>query len=249
MGNKKSGYSVLKYFILGILVCLLCLFLPERTMDLGNGTLLTEKEMRSIVRGRMRQMRELGITEAEEELEEVIFAQWAGYLMRSINLTEEMNQIDSVIYYCIGAGKYDPKTWEWTPSSEQVYMFDMEVFSIGSMYTDFLRGILPLMGDDVRITDMEEDSGGVDEESGTGTQILRFQCNGNPYEFRAEAYYDWMDLKVIDFMNGVLKQEKTGKQLWAASDGGQGIIIFYNTEKWAKQYEKKMGYKLVGSAE
>ena len=29
----------------------------------------------------------------------------------------------------------------------------------------------------------------------------------------------------------------------------RSIIIFYNTEKWAKQYEKKMGYKLVGSAE
>ena len=54
----------------------------------------------------------------------------------------------------------------------------------------------------------------MDEEEGTGTQILRFKCNGTPYEFRGEAYYDWMDMKVIDFMNeidcsGLRKVSKT----------------------------------------
>lgn len=242
-------FSVLKYFVAGILLCLLCLFLPERGSGFGGGTVATAGEMQSIVRSRTEKMRELGITEADKELEEVILAEWTDYLTESVDLTEEMNQIDSIIYYCIGSGEYDDETWEWTPSSEQVYMFDMEVFNVGSMYTDFLHGIMPLMGEEVRITDIEEDLSGVDEESGMGTQILRFRCNGNPYEFRAEAYYDWMDMNVMDFMNGVLRQENAGKQLWAAFDGGQGIIVFYNTEDWAKQYKKKMGYKLMSSAE
>ncbi len=84
--------------------------------------------------------------------------------------------------------------------------------------------------------------------AGSGVQVLRFRCNGNPYEFRAEAYYDWMDMRVVDFMNGVLETEQAEKRLWVSSDGYQGCIIFFNTKEWAKEFRRIMGYGLSNGA-
>lgn len=246
-----------KVMLLAVLLVLLCIFMPggqtgmEEYMGMGaeTGMPVTVDSLKETVRLRIAKMRSIGITEANEQVEEAVVEGCDGYppelIENMFDGPHEMFKVDGIIFSYIGLGTYDYENWEWTPSSGQVYIFDMEVFNIGSMYTDFLHGVLALAGNDLTVTDVEEDCSEVDEEEGTGTQILRFKCNGTPYEFRGEAYYDWMDMKVIDFMNEVLKKEGIEKRLLASFDGGQGCILFYNTKEWGEEFEEVMGYELL----
>lgn len=243
-----------KGVLLAALLCLLCVFLPQGGMgtgaDMGAGIRMGKEQMVELLSARMEKIRSLGITEADESMEEMIKAEWKDTSYGFFDGGENTEAaIDACIFQHIGGGKLDYKSWEWTPGSKQVYMFDVEVFDVGNMYTNFMKGILPLMDGEVSITDIEEDLSGVDMESGSGVQVLRFKCNGNPYEFRAEAYYDWMDMRVVDFMNGVLETEQAEKRLWVSSDGYQGCIIFFNTKEWAKEFRRIMGYGLSNEAD
>lgn len=50
----------------------------------------------------------------------------------------------------IGGGSYDYDNHTWTPTSSQVYSFDIEVFDIGQMYTMFMQGISAISGGEDR---------------------------------------------------------------------------------------------------
>ena len=74
----------------------------------------------------------------------------------------------------IGGGSYDYDNHTWTPTSSQVYSFDIEVFDIGQMYTMFMQGISAISGGEFKITHVMEDTSNVDFAEGTGTQIIHF---------------------------------------------------------------------------
>jgi hypothetical protein len=112
------------------------------------------------------------------------------------------------------------------------------------MYARFIDGITSIVGDDAQFTNVTEDMSGVDWEAGTGTWILRFECNGKPYVFSAKMDGDWFDTSIIEFMNAIFKEQEIERRLWVTSDGMQECILFYNDENWSKEYERIMGYEL-----
>ena len=69
----------------------------------------------------------------------------------------------------LGCGEWAEDTWEWSPTSDQVYYLDFEVFNLERMYTDTLAGIAAIVGDDAVFTDVAEDLSAVDYEADSGT--------------------------------------------------------------------------------
>lgn len=153
-------------------------------------------------------------------------------------------QLIGMLLSHIGNGKYDYTDWSWMPLSNQVYAFDMEVFNVSSMYTMFLQGIQAITGDDISITDISEDCSKVDFEKGCGTQTVRFQCNGKPYQYDAAVNYDWFDVGMLCFMDRVVREQNTGKYLFIASDGYQGCVLLYQTKEWSGKFQELMVFPL-----
>lgn len=204
---------------------------------------ITDEEIALNVDSIIKSLNSLGITEANEVREPVL--EWFYKHPKDALACMEISEWTGNILSVIGMGKYDYDYNKWISRSKQVYSFDAEVFAVDNMYGEFLEGIIPLMDNNTVITDIEEDTGGVDYESGTGTQIIRFKCNGNSYEFAAEVYYDWFQFEFVDYMNEVLEKEGTDKRLLVTYDGGQVFIIFYNTLEWAEEFHEIMGYELL----
>lgn len=144
----------------------------------------------------------------------------------------------------LGYGTYDPETWAWSPSSSDVYAFDMEVLNVDSMYTDFLRGVAALGDGELDFADLEENLDRVNWEQGTGKRSVSFTWNGESFCLNAEMMNDWFDVRVLDDLNGILAPRCGGKQLYFASDGGQMILVFYRDQAWADSFEDVTGIPL-----
>jgi len=144
----------------------------------------------------------------------------------------------------MGRGSYDYQTGIWTPTSNVVYSFDMEIFDISKMFTTFLQGIASINNNDFEITQVTENSNQVNEEQGTGKQTVSFCYNGHQYTFEGNLNNDWFDTNFFTFINQVLSTEKNSKKLFFLSDGYQDCIVFYNTEEWARQFTEKTGCSL-----
>ena len=141
----------------------------------------------------------------------------------------------------LGMGDYDYESGEWTPTSNQVYAFDAEVFDIAQMYTLFLKGIQSIVPD-IEITDVKEDLSGMTEEMSSseesgemtdGTRGISFLCNGHPYAIELISYGDWINPDMIEFMNGVLAKENCPKRLHLLPVMDQVAVLVYCTEEQA----------------
>lgn len=144
----------------------------------------------------------------------------------------------------LGAGTYDPETWEWTPGTNGVYWFDMEFLSVDCMYTDFLRGIMALCPEELDFTEIHTDLSEVNPEEGSGIQTLTFHWNGKEHTLKAMVEYDWFDYRAADRLARIIQRENTGKELYFAYDYGQGLLVFYADEVWAKEFQETTGIPL-----
>lgn len=156
----------------------------------------------------------------------------------------ESLDVITMLLAAVGVGHFDAKTYEWTPTSDMVYSFDVEVSDIDRMYTLFLQGIQSISEDEFEITQIREEGRGVEYPSGRETQTVQFLCDGRPCMYRARVNHDWFDVGILDYMNEVLADTGNPKRLYFMSDGYQECIIFYCTEFWARRFEKKTGCRL-----
>lgn len=182
----------------------------------------------------------LGLTEVTDEQLSTVEMSWDSMPEEFRDNTEKLPMLLTLL----GSGNYDYDTWEWTPSSNCIYSFDVEVFDCSNMYTNFLEGIKAISNQEFSITDVVETVSNEDYDKGTGTQTVQFKYNGNMYTYDAELEYDWFDLGMINFMNQMLKKEQNPKRLYYMSDGMQECIIFYCTPDWAIEFKNVTGYKL-----
>ena len=164
----------------------------------------------------------------------------------------------------LGMGDYDPNTWEWKPSSSDVYSFDAEVADIEHMYSQFFQGISAIIPGfevtDVRETIEEfeqvfslEEKIAQGQETGIlpadGTTTVTFTLNGHPYEKVLGFYGDWFDGNAIDWINEVLAQEGFPGRIRYFSDGGQGYILLYGDDAFARSLEAILGQPDIGTME
>ena len=148
----------------------------------------------------------------------------------------------------LGCGEWDENTWEWSPTSHQVYWFDAEVMNLDVMYTETLAGIQSITAEDASFTDIAEDVSGVDYEADSGTQTITFRCNGEPCRYDAEFQGDWLDEGFLVYMGKVLDRLESEKCLYACFDGGQGYMLMWQTPAWAAKLQKATGLELTPAA-
>ena len=186
-------------------------------------------------------LKELGIdaTSVEEKITESLTSM-------PTEILESMapEQINGMILTYISALLYDDDAAVQPSEPRQFFTFDVECMDLEHMYTNFLNSVSEIAGDDLMITDIEEDTSKVDYESGTGVQTVTFNCNGISYQYDAIVYNDWFDVKMLTFMSKVISEQNTGKNLYVTSDGYQECIVFYQTKDWVKRFNKSLGLHL-----
>ncbi len=163
-----------------------------------------------------------------------------------IESLQKMYQKDSSIMFDTlmvkGWGVFDYETDAWTPTSDQVYAFDAEVYDIENMYTLFLQGVQAIVPE-VSITDVKEDLSKMTDEL-EGKRGVSFLCNGHAYAVELESMGDWIDLyTMLDFVNGVLKAEGCKAQLHNISNEYfQIIILICSDEQRANRLKSMIDY-------
>ena len=130
--------------------------------------------------------------------------------------------------------------------SDEVFWFDFEGFDLSTDYIDILNGMLALSQGSCLdgVTNIEEDTENLDWERGTGTVTVSLTFNGAQYHWDMEAYYDWIDGDVLGIFNALLEQEDSRKYFYATGDDGQGAIVFFCTEEWARGFEMATGLEM-----
>lgn len=144
----------------------------------------------------------------------------------------------------LGSGTHDPETWEWSPTSTDVYAFDMEFLNVDTMYTEFLQGVASLGEGDLDFTDIEENLDKVDWDNGTGSRSVKFMWRGANSYLGAEMMNDWFDFSFADNLNEMIAAQCDGKQLYFGNDGYQMVFVFYCDAEWAESFEAATGMKL-----
>jgi len=147
----------------------------------------------------------------------------------------------------LGAGRFDYDTGVWTATSSDVYAFDAEVFDISHMYALFLQGVSSIVPGFVctdvteaihEWSEAEAAAKGAQAGGAEGTTTVRFTLNGRTCERQLAFYGDWFDTAAIDWVNEALTAEGFAGQLYAFSDGGQGLILFYGDEARIEQLKR-----------
>lgn len=130
--------------------------------------------------------------------------------------------------------------------SDEVFWFDFEGFDLSTDYIDILNGMLALAEGSCLdgVTDIEEDTENLDWERGTGTVTVSLTFHGARYRWDMKAYYDWIDSDVLGIFNTLLEQEDSQKFFYAAGDNGQGAIVFFCTEDWARGFQLATGLEM-----
>ncbi|SKB77141.1 hypothetical protein SAMN06296386_10573 [Lachnospiraceae bacterium] len=138
-----------------------------------------------------------------------------------------------------GQADYDFDTFTMTPKNDTVYSFDMEVFDIASMYTDFLNGVKSIGHGELDFTNIKEDYNEL-----TGKKRVTFDWDGESYKISASGDSDWFDMKAWEQLNKIIEEKRPGKRVYATTDSYQEIILFYRDAEWAEKFEKEIGKKL-----
>ena len=73
----------------------------------------------------------------------------------------ELNKT-AMLLSSLGHGDFDYSAGTWTPYTNGVYSFDVEVFDIEKMYTNFLIGISALNKEELDFKNIQEDTGNID---------------------------------------------------------------------------------------
>lgn len=202
-------------------------------------TVAQAEEMFAVVYQAREMLEAMDITVTDEAFESYkeIFANYQKVLAEhgiSMETTRESAALE--LLATVGMGEYDYETDTWTPTSDQVYAFDAEVYNIEKMYTLFLQGVESIVPD-VAFTDIQEDLSNVrwDVEGfgfDQGTRDVSFLCNGKPYRFTLDDHGDWFNAEMIERINGVLKEAGCTGQLHLVSSGFAQTVTLYYGETW-----------------
>lgn len=175
---------------------------------------------------------EFEIADISQEKIEELEKGWEEY---PDEVYESLNKM-AFLLSAAGEGRYDYKTWEWTPTSDKVYSFDVEAFDVGNMYAILFQGIESISKNSMIFTDVVQDDG-----EGYYDRKVSFKMNGQQYEFKAEFGGDWYDAAILNYLNQILAENGSGRQLYFMNDEYQQIIVFYCDVEWAKQFTERTG--------
>lgn len=172
-----------------------------------------------------RQLEQLGIHVGEDELKQLFDEGQMDYDQTGI----------SGVLVGLGLGHYDYNTGVWSPTSNQIYAFDIEVFDEENMYSYFLQGVQSIIPD-ITITDIREDLSGLNEYH-DGNRSVSFVCNGHSYSFTLTGMHDWFDFEMLDHMKRVIDAEKCPYKLYCFETNWNCFILFYGPKESADKFK------------
>ena len=211
---------------------------------------LTEAE-RGAIAAAAERLRAVGLEFSDELLEEHIGqmeewkiqlaaydlpADWQAY-HREQRLDEAYQAYELLMF--LGMGRFNEETWRYEPVSEQVYAFDDEVMWVDTMYEDFLTrigGIIP----GIQITGIREYLAGM-TSTGGGKRTVMFTCDGHVYRFTLDSWTDWLNLDIVDRLNGVLDELGYDGRLHMVGTEDQIVILIYGSDDWAGKVCQAVG--------
>lgn len=133
-----------------------------------------------------------------------------------------------------GSPDYDYDTCTMTPKNKTVYSFDMEVFDVSNMYTDFLNGVKYIGDGELNFENIKESDGVL------GRKHVKFDWDGETYELKLKENADWFDMDAVEQLNKVIEKKGLKKRLYLTTDEYQEAIILYRDKEWADKFEKLM---------
>ena len=141
-------------------------------------------------------------------------------------------------------GDYDYDSMTWKPLTDQMYLFDCEIFDVENMYRLFLLGIQSIVPD-VVISDVVEDlsamtvelrDNGDGKPPTDGQRSVSFKCNGHDYSITLDSYGDWFNNQMFFFIDEVLKKENCKNELCVIDcQFDQNIALVYDSVENAKK--------------
>jgi hypothetical protein len=183
-------------------------------------------------------LEDVGITGADDELIAYMDAEYGD--LKYGNYYSDAEVLLLLSY--LGEGNYSDQSG-WTPSENGVYWFDLESWDPHCMYTYCLQGIAALSDGNLQFTDMDADYSDTNWDTGIGTAKINFSFHDKRHTVSVAVDYDWFDPAFLDTLSQIIGSEN-GKQLYFASDGGQGLFVFYRDAQWAKDFQKLTGIAL-----
>ncbi len=188
-------------------------------------------------------LRSLGLTVSDELIEEVV---------RTGSPEEETLREMMIKDYpytwlltSLGMPEHN-ENFEITGYSEEVFWFDFEGWDLETDYIHILEGMAALAEGSAleQVENIRVDTTNIDWEKGRGTLTVTLDYNGETLSYSMKVLYDWIDSDVLNIYNTLLKNTDSKERFYAMSDNGQGVIIFFCSEEWAKNFEKMTNIKL-----
>ena len=176
------------------------------------------------------------VEEKEQRIEESLKSDWL--------VTREM--LTLWLLYEVGMGEYDD-AFCWNPSSDTVFALDTELFGGEVLYGDFFKGLNAICGEELVFSEIREDYTDANLEEGTGVIHISFLVNDQPYTYDVQMMYDWFDVSIFNNISRISAEDSAERRLYGMFDGMQGIIFFYQTPQWAREFTDRTGCPLFES--
>lgn len=195
---------------------------------------MKKNDISGIVEGTLEKLEKLGVTIQDEEVvENVILAYPEDMLADMLEYMGE-DDIEALILEYIACRTYNEELDTWEGGNDRLYAFDVERFW-GDMYGDPLECLNTLFAGEFVISDVKEDFENAEE---TGTVAVDFKINGTEYHYDAKFDYDWFDTEIFSYIAELTDSESTGRHLYITAAGAQSVLLVYETEEWATEFEK-----------
>lgn len=188
-------------------------------------------------------LKKLGFDAVDEDVLWDLEKQWSDYEY------DELPYIDKVsdLLWEIGCGGYEEDSWEFVPSSDDVYAYWEEFENGETMYDEFLRGIGALGDGELDFTIVKDNTDNVDWEELTGTRELTLSWNGEEYTFTAVVDGTWIDPCFVNELNDLIRKN-SDKQLYFGYDDYWNVYAFYCDDEWATEFYETTGMWLYDEA-
>lgn len=195
---------------------------------------MSKGDVSSIVEGTLKKLDKLGVTlQNEEGLDDFILGYPEDMLADMLEYmgTED---IEAMVLEYIACRNYNEELDTWDGGNDRLYAFDMERFW-GDMYGDPLECLNTLFTGEFVISDVKEDFKNAEE---AGIVAVDFKINGTEYHYDAKFDYDWFDTEIFRYIAELTESEDTGRHLYITAVGPQSVLLVYETEEWAAEFEK-----------
>ena len=110
---------------------------------------------------------------------------------------------------------------------------DVQVVSKKAWLTERFRDGLVFLKSAERVSGGEFCPRDVKQRMVAGKERVNFVWRGKSYTYQANIQANWLDDGIIDYINEIInKAGIKDKKFFGFFDGGQGIVLLYNTFEW-----------------